>query len=253
MSRFKQGQPKDEAAEDTGPSSTAVTRVVEMVQDDVQPATEDPPAAEAAPAPDVSEASRTVTQPVETARPSVGEHVETVLKAAEDAADRLVEEAQTRAAEIQENAEREASSRLHSAHAAAIRVTEEAEAAQAEALAAAERVRAAAEGDAADLRAEAEQEAAELRADAERDAATFAERTNARHEELLNDTALAEDRLRRLVAGLREVADRLDEVLAPAVVEEAREPARDALRDEEARSLQEVLDPSQTTTDNRIE
>jgi hypothetical protein len=252
MSRFKQREPKDEPEEGTGPSSTAVTRVVEVVQDDLPHATEDPPA-EAAPAPDSSEATRTITKPNETVRPSVGEHVETVLKAAEDAADRLVAEAQARATEIEESAERDAASRLHSAHAAALRVTEEAEAAHAEALAAAERIRAAADGDAADLRAEAEEEAARVRADAEREAATFAERTDSRYQDLLKDTALAEDRLRRLVGGLRDVADRLDELLAPAEDEAPREQSRDALDEPEDESLDEALDPGQTTTGNWIE
>jgi hypothetical protein len=143
-----------------------------------------------------------------------------------------------RAIAIRADAEHEAASHLDEAHATAARLTEQAEAAHAEALAAAQRVRAAANGDAADVRAEAEEEAATLRAEAERDAATVAERTTARHQELLDDTALAEDRLRRLVDGLRDVADRLDGLLSPEA---------------EPSSLEEALDPARTKTSSLVE
>jgi hypothetical protein len=232
MSRFKQRQETNEAADGNGWPSAAATSDPEAPEDDVEMAADE-------------------TQVIETVvRPSVGEHVEAVLKAAEDAAERLVEDARMRAIAIRADAEREASSHIDAAHVTAARLTEQAEAAHSEALASAERVRAAAEGDAVDVRAEAEEEAAKLRADAERDAATMAERTTARHEELLNDTALAEDRLRRLVDGLRDVADRLDGLLQPTADEQAREPA---LPEQEPSSLEDALDPGQTKRSSRPE
>jgi hypothetical protein len=225
MSRFKQRPETNEAADGNGWPTTAVTSDPEGPDAEVEPAAGE-------------------TQAIETvARPSVGEHVEAVLKAAEDAAERLLEDARMRAIAIRADAERGASSQIDEAHVTAARLTEQAEAAHSEALASAERVRAAAEGDAEDVRAEAEAEAARLRADAERDAATMAERTTARHQELLNDTALAEDRLHRLVDGLRDVADRLDGLLVPADEEQAGE---SALLEQERSSLEDALDPGQT-------
>jgi hypothetical protein len=209
MSRFKQRRDPNEGADDNGWPSQAATKDPWVSEDDAEPAAEDP------------EQRETV------ARPSVGEHVEAVLKAAEDAAEGLVEDARMRAIAIRADAEHDASSHLEEAHATAARLTEQAEAAHAEALAAAQRVRAAANSDAADVRAEAE-----------RDAVTVVERTTARHQELLDDTALAEDRLHRLVDGLRDVADRLDGLLAP-------EP--------EPSSLEEALDPAQTKTSSLVE
>jgi len=224
MSRFKERRETNESADGDSSPSGAVTKDLETQENHVEAADE--------------------TKEIETVgRPSVGEHVEAVLKAAEDAGERVVEDARMRAIAIRADAERDAASHIDEANVTAARLTEQAQAAHSEALASAERVRAAAEGDAAEVRAEAEEDAAKLRADAERDAATIAERTTVRYRELLNDTALAEDRLRRLVDGLRDVADRLDGLLAPAAEGEAREPA---LLDQERSSLDEALDPGQT-------
>lgn len=243
MSRFKQQPPKDEA-EDRTESSAAPTRIVRLPET-LEHATADLPAGETAPAADASDPDLPDTKVNELGRANFGEHLESVLKAAEDAADRLLEDARMRAIAIRDGAERDASSRVEVAEATAARLTEESETAHAEALAAAERVRAAAEKDAADQRAEAEAFAAKLRADAERDAASFAQQTQARHEELLNDTSLAEDRLRRLVGGLREVADRLDGLVSPTEDEEQREPIAGVLHEQEPTTLAETLDPSQ--------
>jgi hypothetical protein len=214
MSRFMNRQTKDEAEE-----------VEAAFSDDVED--EVPPAPEA-------EATAEQAAPEETPRPRVGEHVEAVLRAAEDAAAKLVEEARAQAQEIRQTAEREASAKA-----------DDAERARAEAVSKAEAVRAATEDEAARLRSSAEEEAANVRADAERDAETFAVRTAARYEDLLNDTALAEDRLRRLVDGLRDVADRLDDLLEPAEDEEYEEPRGSALDEQEDATLEEALDPNQ--------
>jgi cell division septum initiation protein DivIVA len=236
MSGFEQEPPKNEG-EDRTEGSVAPTRIVSM-EDYVQASAADQTAAGAAPSSDAPDPDMPDTKVTELmGRPNVGEHVEAVLKAAEEAADRLLEEARMRAIAIRDGADRDASARREAAQAEADRLTEEAEAAHTEALATAEKVRAAAEEDAAAQRAEAEEVAAKLRADAERDAATFAERTQARHDELLHDTALAEDRLHRLVGGLREVADRLDGLLD----------------EQEPTSLADTLDPSQTKLSSTVE
>jgi hypothetical protein len=148
--------------------------------------------------------------------PRVGEHVASVLKAAEDAAARLVDEARAKADELREDAETTAA-----------RLRVEAQTAHSEAVVAAGEIRAAAEA-----------EAARVRADAEQDAATFGERAATQHEDLLNDMALAEDRLRRLVDGLHEVADHLDSLLED---DEDEEPA--ASDNGDGASLVEALKP----------
>jgi hypothetical protein len=245
MSRFKQQPPGNEAGDGAEPAASAPTRIIDLSEIH-------------APVPDTSGERQTETDTdtdtatPEVARPNVGEHVEMVLKAAEDAAENLVKEARIRAIAIRDDAERDATTRLDAANATAARLTAEAEAAHTEALASAERVRAAAEGDAVAQRAEAEEEAARLRADAEREAATFAERTQARHEELMNDTALAEDRLRRLVSGLRDVANRLDGLLGPEADEQPA-PISAVADEREPASLDEALDPTQPTTTTSLE
>jgi hypothetical protein len=164
-----------------------------------------------------------------------GEHVEAVLRAAEDAAARMIEEARAQAEEIRAAAEREAASRLEAAEAAASGLKSEAE-----------QARAAAQRDAAGQRAQVEEEVAKMRADAEREASMAGGAAAERYEELLSDTALAEDRLRRLVGGLREVADRLDGLLvAPADAKSAD--ATDGKGDgPEDSTLVETLDPTTT-------
>jgi predicted lipid-binding transport protein (Tim44 family) len=163
-----------------------------------------------------------------------GEHVETVLRAAEDAAARVIQLARAQAEELRAAAEREAASRLEAAEAEANGLRSEAE-----------QVRAAAQRDIARERAQLEEEAAKMRADAEREASR-ASAAAERYEEVLSDTALAEDRLRRLVGRLREVADRLDGLLvAPTAATSAD--ATDGKGDapDEA-TLVESLDPSKT-------
>ena len=201
------------------------------------------PAAEAAVGGPSEALEREASLPVDTGR--VGEHVATVLQAAEQAAGRLMEEARQQAEQIRAAAERDAAARREAAEATAQRLEAEAERARAETLAASEEKRAAADADTSSMRAEAEQQAAEIRAAAERDASSLRDAAAARHRELLTDTALAEDRLRRLVAGLREVADRLDglvgvgEPVAAAATDETREPRE--------RTLLETLEQTRST------
>jgi hypothetical protein len=168
-------------------------------------------------------------------RGGVGQHVETVLRAAEEAAAQLLEEARAKADEIRDGAELEAASRLEAAQAAASGLRSEAE-----------QARAAAQRDATQQRAQMEQEVAARRADAEREASVISASAVKRYEELLGDTALAEERLRRLVGGLREVADRLDALLvAPAEATSANPTAGDGDVPQET-TLVETLDPGTT-------
>ena len=132
---------------------------------------------------------------------SIASHVQGVLKAAEDAAAHLLDETRARAAEIRREAERERASLIEAA---------QGEAAQIRAQADQERVAA------ASTRAEAERDAEAIRAEAERDASAAKATATARYEELLEDTEFAENRLRRLVGGLFEVAHHLDSLVGPS-------------------------------------
>lgn len=218
MSRFTKRRSSDEL-----PGDAAAESVVS------------PPVAEAAPAPDMEAALAGAG--------NFGEHVQSVLKAAEDAAARIIEEARAHAQEVREDAEREASARLDTARIEAGKLLEEAEQDRVEAHTAAAAVRAAAETDAARLRAEANEDAGRVRAETERDAAAFAEDAAARYDGLLEDTAFAEDRLRRLVGGLRDVANRLDDLLEPTDDNEPVDPVDEEDDEAGTRSLDEALDP----------
>jgi hypothetical protein len=236
MSRFLNKLSQREAAR-TASGEIREVIAIKPETDEEEAVQPEPEAAEAAVAPEATEA------PAESAvndASGVGKHVQTVIKAAEDAAARLIGEARAQAHEVRETAEREASSQVEAASATAARLTEEAERAHAEALAAAAQARAAAEEEAAARRAEAEEEAETVRAEAERDASSFGREAAERYEELLTDTALAEDRLRRLVDGLRDVADRLDDLLE---AEDDEEPT-DRPGAEHDATLEEALEPT---------
>jgi hypothetical protein len=172
--------------------------------------------------------------PAATDTVNIAGHVQTVLKAAEDAAARMLEEARAEAADIRAAAERDSSARIETAEREAAQLRQDAEREHKAALAAA-----------AAARAEAEEEAETIRAEAERDASSFQKVAVARHDELLKDTALAEERLRRLVGGLREVADHLNSLLGRGI-EQAEEEA-DAHTDEP--SLVDALEPQASTAD----
>jgi hypothetical protein len=237
MSRFLNKRSQREAAGDASGEIREVIAIKAEAEDEeaVQP---EPESAEAPEAMDVP-ADPSVTNDAS----GVGKHVQTVLKAAEDAAARLIQEARAQAHEIREIAQREASSQVEAATATAARLTEEAERAHTEALWVSAQARTAAEEEAARRRAEAAEEAETVRAEAERDASTFGQDAAARYEELLNDTALAEDRLRRLVDGLRDVADRLDDLLEPEDDDDGTE-ARDRPGAAHQATLEEALDPT---------
>jgi hypothetical protein len=186
-------------------------------------------------------------QTVANAPDRVGEHVTAVLQAAEQAAAQLTEQAERQAAEMRNAAERDAASRLEEAEAKAERVQAEAEQARAEALALLEEATATAEADADAHRAKAAEEASRVVAAAERKASSIEAGAVSRNAELRKDTALAEERLRRLVGGLREVADRLDGLLVPRDAPEATAAIDDEADDGEPFASMEPRQPTEST------
>lgn len=163
----------------------------------------------------VAEEQPPKTEPaVEELSPSrIGEQVAAVLQTAQEAAQRIRDDAQAEADALLERLTHEAfEHRDRSAREANDRRSE------------AERILRAAEERSKDAvdeaekffqqrQQEAEEQAVATVAKAKAEAATISEEANARHEELLSNVSVAENRLRALSAGLRSVAGELEELL----------------------------------------
>jgi hypothetical protein len=133
----------------------------------------------------------------------LGRHVATVLATAREAAEKeaaeVLERARTQAAEIEaDTAEKRTA-----------------------AFAAAEDVRARADAYAEKKRQEADEAAAEVLARAERQGRDLARAAEERQQELDASVERAEERLRKLVTGLRELAGRLDVLVGTDALDEA--------------------------------
>jgi hypothetical protein len=162
----------------------------------------------------------------------LAEPVAAVLQAADAAATRLTEATRREAEEIRRQAELEASARIEEARLEAEKLGAAAEQARAVALASSDQTRAEADAYAEERRLAAEREAAEIVAQGESEAATRRDALMHHSALLEKDAALAESRLRLLVGGLREVADRLDDLVGETTQEVAR--AEAAERDDGA-------------------
>jgi hypothetical protein len=190
-----------------------------------------PPDGVEAPAADASPVVETPNAGSGAGSDRLAEPVAAVLQAADEAAARLTEATRREAEEIRRQAEVEASARIEEARQEAESLRAAAEDARAEAVASGKQTRAAAEAYAEERRLAAEREATQIVAQAEGEAVS---RRDAliKHSALLEkDAALAENRLRLLVGGLREVADRLDDLVGRATPESAQ--AEGAEQDEE--------------------
>jgi hypothetical protein len=147
---------------------------------------------------------------VESASYREGEQLNTVLGAAKAAAARIEEEARREGKRVCDQAQRKATEQRQAAHEQARAMRVKAERLRAEAEEWSKQTRAAAVSIAADLRAEAEAEARDILSAAEREAASFSENAERRKRALKMDICGAEDRLRQLVTGLRELAELLN-------------------------------------------
>jgi hypothetical protein len=145
----------------------------------------------------------------------LGEHVASVLRAANEAAARIRQEAATDAERIAEATRSEAMATLSNANREADRLAGEADQCRVEADEAAKATRRAAEAYGDEQRREAHAQAARIIAEADQEAAHRADALAERHEVLQDHVGRTEERLEQLVAGLRELASRLDEVLHP--------------------------------------
>jgi type IV secretory pathway VirB10-like protein len=154
----------------------------------------------------------------------LGEHVASVLHAANEAAARIRQEAEEDAERIADASRKEAMATLSEANRDADKLLFEADQRRAEADEAAKATRTAADAYADQQRREGHAEASRLIAEADQEAARRAHAAADRYQTLRDNVARTEDRLDQLVAGLRELAARLDEVLRP----DASNPGRPA-------------------------
>jgi hypothetical protein len=145
----------------------------------------------------------------------LGEHVAGVLKAANEAAARIRQEAAIEAERIAEVSRKEATTTLAEANRDADKLLFEADQRRAEANETAKATRKAADAYAGQQREEAEAHASRLIAHAEQEATQRASVAEKRHKTLEDNIDRTELRLEQLVAGLRELASRLESVVHP--------------------------------------
>jgi F0F1-type ATP synthase membrane subunit b/b' len=144
----------------------------------------------------------------------LGEHVTSVLEAANQAAEKIHEQARGGARQITERAQQEASALLEKARAEIEELSGEAHRVRIEAEEESREMRERANAYATEKRREADREASALVAQAKRDASELEQAARARSAELERDVESSEQRLRQLVGGLRDLAVRLEELLA---------------------------------------
>jgi len=170
----------------------------------------------------------------------LGGHVGSVLRAAEEAAVRMQEEAREEGERVRGQAQKEATALAEEAREDADATRAGAERLRSETEEWTKGAHEAAEDYASDRRASAEAEAREILSAAELQAASLSKDVEQRHQTLQMDISLAEDRLRELATGLRDLAERLDDLLAAPLEGRGGDLS-------EAESLIDALGPSHET------
>jgi len=140
----------------------------------------------------------------------LGEHVATVLATAREAAERIEGDSRREATLVLERAQAEAAETLSQARDKAGEIEAETAEKRSAAIAAAEDIRARAEAYAEHKRQEADEAAEEVVTRAERQARDRSRAAEERQHALDSNVERTEERLRKLVTGLRELAGRLD-------------------------------------------
>src|SRR5438552_5584856 len=149
----------------------------------------------------------------------LGQHVATVLATAREAAERIEGDARREAALVLERAQAEATETLSQARDKAAEIEAETAEKRSAAIAAAEDIRARADSYAGQKRQEVDEAAVEVVARAERQARDRARAAEERQQALNVNVERTEERLRKLVTGLRELAGRLDVLVGSDTVE----------------------------------
>jgi hypothetical protein len=160
----------------------------------------------------------------------LGQHVATVLATAREAAEKIEGDAQREAAAVLERAKAEAAETLSGARDKAAELEAETNEKRSAAIAAAEDIRSRADAYAEKKRQEADEATAEALARAERQARERARAAEERQQELDSNVERTEERLRKLVTGLRELAGRLDVLVGPDALLEPEAELDEALK-----------------------
>jgi hypothetical protein len=143
----------------------------------------------------------------------LGAHVTSVLEAANEAAAKIRDEARGNAKETAERAQRDAASWLEKARAETDELSREASRLRVEAQEESRELKERANAYATEKRREADRQASALVSQAKRDASEHTRAAQERSAALAKNVGLSEQRLRQLVGGLRELAERLEEIL----------------------------------------
>ena len=157
----------------------------------------------------------------------LGQHVATVLATARESAERIVGDARREAAQMLESAKAEAEQTLAQAREKTAELEAETAEKRSAAFATAEDVRTRADAYAEQKRQEADEAAAEALSRAERQARERARAAEERQQALASHVERTEERLRKLVTGLRELAGRLDVLVGSDALVELVEPERE--------------------------
>jgi hypothetical protein len=157
----------------------------------------------------------------------LGQHVATVLATAREAAEKIEDDARREAVAVLERAKVEAAETLSDARDKAAAIEQETNEKRSAAIAAAEDIRSRADAYAEQKRQEADEAA--------RDRARAAEE---RQQELEANVERTEERLRKLVAGLRELAGRLDVLMGADAPGEAEADLDEALKRQAAQPVE---------------
>ena len=160
----------------------------------------------------------------------LGQHVATVLATAREAAERIEGDARREAALVLERAQAEATETLSQARDKAGEIEADTAEKRSAAIAAAEDIRARADSYAEQKRQEVDEAAVEVVARAERQARDRARAAEERQQALNVNVERTEERLRKLVTGLRELAGRLDVLVGSDALVELVEPEAEASR-----------------------
>jgi cell division septum initiation protein DivIVA len=158
----------------------------------------------------------------------LGQHVATVLATAREAAEKIQGDARREAAQVLERAKAEAEQTLAQGREKAAALEAETAEKRSAAFATAEDVRTRADAYAERKRQEADKSAAEVIARAERQARDRTRAAEERQQALDANVERTEERLRKLVAGLRELAGRLDVLVGSDALVEPVEPETEA-------------------------
>jgi hypothetical protein len=142
-----------------------------------------------------------------------GAHVTSVLEAANEAAAKIRDEARVNAKEIAEHAQRDAASWLEKARADTDELSREANRLRIDAEEESRELKERANAYATEKRREADRQASSLLSQAKRDASEHTRAAQERSAALAKHVELSEQRLRQLVDGLRDLAEKLEAIL----------------------------------------